>query len=180
MVKAEKNKTEMPGKPYMNPYKGGVILGIVLFLAYFITGDGLGASGGLNRFVVFLEKIFAPGHVNQVPYLINIGGGPRNPLDHWIVFLTLGILVGGFLSGLINKRLKAMTGKGPHVSVKTRWLLAFIGGSLMGYGARMARGCTSGQGLNGGATLAVGSWAFLFAIFLGGYLLAYFLRKQWN
>jgi hypothetical protein len=36
-------------KPYLNPYLAGTLLGIVLFLAFFITGSGLGASGGLNR-----------------------------------------------------------------------------------------------------------------------------------
>ena len=39
-------------KPYLNPYLSGTILGIVLFLAFFITGSGLGASGGLNRLLV--------------------------------------------------------------------------------------------------------------------------------
>jgi len=59
-------------------------------------------------------------------------------------------------------------------------LFAFLGGSIMGYGARMARGCTSGQALSGGAVLSVGSWAFMFSVFAGGYALAYFVRRLWN
>ena len=47
------------------------------------------------------------------------------------------------------------------------------------YGARMARGCTSGQALSGGATLAAGSWVIMLCIFLGAYALAYFVRKLW-
>jgi uncharacterized membrane protein YedE/YeeE len=43
----------------------------------------------------------------------------------------------------------------------------------------MARGCTSGQALSGGATLAAGSWAVMLAIFASAYLLAYFVRKLW-
>jgi uncharacterized membrane protein YedE/YeeE len=58
--------------------------------------------------------------------------------------------------------------------------MAFIGGALMGFGARYARGCTSGQALSGGAVLSVGSWAFMFAVFAGAYLLAYSVRKFWN
>ena len=50
----------------------------------------------------------------------------------------------------------------------------------MGFGARMGRGCTSGQALSGGATLSVGSWALMMAIFAGGYLLAYPLRRFWS
>ena len=37
------------------------------------------------------------------------------------------------------------------------------------YGARLARGCTSGQALSGGAVLSVGSWAFALAIFASAY-----------
>ncbi len=58
--------------------------------------------------------------------------------------------------------------------------MALIGGILMGYGARLARGCTSGQGLSGGAVLSVGSWAFMLAVFAGAYVLAYTLRKFWT
>ena len=50
----------------------------------------------------------------------------------------------------------------------------------MAYGARMARGCTSGQALSGGATLSAGSWALMMCIFGGAYALAYFLRRAWN
>jgi hypothetical protein len=32
----------------------------VLFLAFFITGNGLGASGGLNCYIVFIEDLVAP------------------------------------------------------------------------------------------------------------------------
>jgi hypothetical protein len=165
---------------YINPYLAGILLGVVLFAAFFITGNGLGASGGLNRILVFVEDLIAPGHINQVPYLIDMAGGDKNPLDSWIVFLTLGTIVGGFLSGWFNKRVKWETVKGPHISVRSRWILAFLGGMLMGYGARFARGCTSGQALSGGAVLSVGSWAFMFAVFGGAYALAYFFRRAWN
>jgi len=58
--------------------------------------------------------------------------------------------------------------------------MAVLGGIITGFGARLARGCTSGQGLSGAVTLSVGSWAFLMAFFAGGYLLAYFVRRLWN
>ncbi|MBN1479331.1 YeeE/YedE family protein [candidate division KSB1 bacterium] len=167
-------------KPYMNPYLAGVLLGLVLFGAFFITGNGLGASGGLNRIIVAVEDLIVPDHVNRTPYLLRLAGGEQNPLDNWIVFLTIGALIGGFLSGLFHGRLKLETNKGPNISVRSRWLLAFVGGAIMGYGARLARGCTSGQALSGGAVLSAGSWAFMFAVFGGGYALAWFVRKAWN
>ncbi len=171
---------ERPTKPYVHPYLGGTLLGIVLFLAFFITGNGLGSSGGVNRIVVFIEDLVAPEHVDRTAYLLKMAGGGVNPLDDWIVFVTVGAVIGGFLSGWWHGRLKIETNKGPRITVRQRWALAFIGGAIMGYGARLARGCTSGQALSGGATLAAGSWALMFAIFGGAYALAYFLRKVWN
>jgi uncharacterized protein len=169
-----------PARPYANPYLGGAMLGLVLFLAFLITGNGLGASGGLNRIVVFFEDLVAPGHVDRTPFLLAMAGGDRNPLDNWVVPVVFGTLLGGFVSGWRNGRFKVETGKGPGISTRKRWLIAFIGGSFMGYGARFARGCTSGQALSGGAVLSVGSWAFMMAVFAGAYALAYFVRKLWN
>lgn len=173
------NQKSQP-KPYINPYLGGVLLGIVLFAAYFLTSSGLGASGAINRIQIAILDLFANEHVDQVAYFAQYGGGSQNPLDTGAVFMLLGTFLGGMLSGIIHKRFKLETRRGPNISGKTRWLLAFVGGGIMGYGARMARGCTSGQALSGGAVLSVGSWAFMFSVFLGGYALAWFLRKAWN
>lgn len=172
--------TQSRAKPYMNPYLAGTLLGIVLFLAYLITGTGLGASGGLNRLLVYVQNIVAPEHIDQVAYLLKMAGGNTNPLESWIVFLTAGTVIGGFISGLLGGRFRIETNKGHRIDNKTRWAMAFIGGAFMGYGARLARGCTSGQALSGGAVLSVGSWAFMFAVFAGAYALAYFLRRFWN
>lgn len=172
--------TQRETKPYVNPYLGGILLGIVLFLAFFFTGNGLGASGGLNRIVVFFEDLIAPAHVDRVPYLLEMAGGELNALDSWVVYVVFGTLIGGFVAGFLNGRVKLETNKGPNISNGTRWMFALLGGAIMGYGARFARGCTSGQALTGGAVLSVGSWAFMFSVFAGAYALAYFVRKLWK
>ena len=169
-----------PEKPYVHPYLGGIVLGIILFLALLLTGNGLGSSGGTTRIVAFIEDQINPAHVDKTPYLLKMAGGDKNPLDDWIVPVFFGALLGGFASGLFNGRLKFMTTKGPNISNRTRWLMSFLGGVLFLYGARMARGCTSGQALSGGATLSAGSWVVMFAIFGGAYGVAYFVRKLWN
>ena len=167
-------------RPYLNPYVGGALLGVLLFLTFFITGGGLGASGGLTHVQVAVLDVFAPAHVDRVGYMAELAGGSKNALNNSTVFMILGTVLGGALSGWLNGRFKLEIRKGPHLSDGTRLLLAFIGGFIMVYGARMARGCTSGQALSGGAVLAAGSWAFMFAVFGGAYGLAYFLRKVWN
>ena len=171
---------QRPTKSYIHPYLGGALLGVVLFLSFFLTGNGLGASGGLNRIIVFVQDQFSPEHVDRNSYLLKMAGGDKNPLDDWIIPMVFGTLIGGLTSGWLNGRLKIETNKGPQISVRTRWIMAFVGGAIMGYGARFARGCTSGHALSGGATLSLGAWAFMFAVFGGAYALAYFLRKFWN
>lgn len=165
---------------YWNPYAAGIALGLVLFGAIFVTGNGLGASGGLARVVAFAEDCVVPSHVDANPHLAPMAGGQNNPLDHRLVWMVLGTILGGFVSGLLAGRTKIETCKGPQVGTGKRWLLAVVGGLLMGYGAGLARGCTSGQALSGGAVLSVGSWAFMMMVFAGGYLFAYPLRKEWN
>lgn len=172
------NKTKT--NTYINPYLGGALLGIVLFLAFFITGNGLGASGAINRVMVAVVKLFASEHVDTVGYLANLGGGNSDTLANSGVAMLFGTLFGGFASGLFHRRLKVELRKGPSISPTTRIIMAIIGGIIMGYGARLARGCTSGQALSGGAVLSVGSFAFMFSIFIGAYALAYFVRKLWN
>jgi len=172
--------TARTAKPYINPYVGGVILGIVLFSAFLFTGNGLGASGSVNRIQLALVDAVAPGHVDRIAYFAKTAGGNRNPLDHPSVWMLLGTALGGLLSGLFFGRARFEVRKGPNISTIMRLSAALMGGAVMGYGARMARGCTSGQALSGGAVLSVGSWTFMFAVFGGGYLVAYFVRKLWN
>ena len=172
-------KVKKDNETYWNPYFGGVLLGLLLFLSFYIAGHGLGASGGVSRMVVAVEDLVVSQHVDTTPYLASMAGGDRDPLGHWIVWEVLGVLIGGFASGLIRGRVKIQTFRGPQISDRSRWFYAFLGGMIMGYGARLARGCTSGQALSGGAVLSVGSWAFMLAVFAGGYLLAWFVRRLW-
>ena len=166
-------------KGYWNPYVGGALLGLLLFLTFFLTGHGLGSSGGVERVVVAVEYFVIPEHVEGSPYHALIAGPDKRPLDHWIVWQVAGILLGGFVSGMLRHRVRLETYHGPRIRPSARWAMAFVGGMLMGYGARIARGCTSGQALSGGAVLSVGSWAFMLAVFISGYAFAWFVRGLW-
>ena len=173
-------KTNSTTSPLWNPYVAGVALGLVLFGALFLTGSGLGGSGGVARAMAFATDMISPNASDRNPYLANLAGGDRNPLDHPMVWMMLGVIGGGFVSGWFAGRVKWETIKGPHIGYVTRWVCAFIGGALMGWGAGLARGCTSGQALSGGAVLSAGSWAFMMMVFAGGYLLAWPLRRLWT
>lgn len=167
-------------RPYLDPYVGGALLGFVLFLSFFVTGGGLGASAALSRVQTSALDALAPERVDRIAYFAELAGGERSALNHTSVAMLLGTLVGGFASGVVGRRVKLETRKGPRVSVGLRWAMAFTGGVIMAYGARLARGCTSGQALSGGAVLSVGSWAFMFSIFGAGYAVAWFFRRLWT
>lgn len=172
--------TSKEPRPYLNPYVAGALLGVVLFLAFYVTGGGLGASGALSRVQTGVLDWFAPGHVDRTAYFAEMAGGARSAWANTSVYMLLGTVLGGFVSGLLNRRLKLELRKGPSVSTATRAAFAVLGGLIMGFGARLARGCTSGQALSGGAVLSVGSWAFAFAVFASAYALAWFVRRLWN
>jgi uncharacterized membrane protein YedE/YeeE len=167
-------------RPYLNPYLAGTLLGVVLFLSFYLTGGGLGASGALSRIQTGVLDWFAPGHVDRTAYFAEMAGGSRNPWDNSQVYMVVGTLLGGLVSGLFNRRVRWELRKGPRISSATRVVFALVGGAIMGYGARLARGCTSGQALSGGAVLSVGSWAFAFSIFAAGYAVAWFVRRLWT
>ncbi|NVN95621.1 MAG: YeeE/YedE family protein [Bacteroidetes bacterium] len=166
-------------KPFKNPYFAGTILGVVLFSAFALTHSGLGASGAISRIQVALTKLVWSSHVDRVGTFAAMGAGERNALDHPSLFLLIGTFAGGLISAWLNGRLKIEIFKGPKITNYQRLFFALLGGIIMGYGARFARGCTSGQALSGGAVLSLGSWAFMFSVFLGGYAVAYFVRHLW-
>lgn len=167
-------------QPYMNPYLAGIALGLVLLAAFVIMGRGLGASGAFSTLVSVGVATAAPEHASGNGFYAEYLNTDGNPFKDWLVFEVIGVFVGGFLSGVLSGRIKRVTEKGPNISVRNRLIFAFVGGGLMGFGAKLARGCTSGQALTGGALLNVGSWAFMMCVFAGAYALAYLMRRQWQ
>ena len=167
-------------EPYLNPYVAGIFLGVVLFVSYVVFGHGLGASGGIAKIAGAVTETIAPAHIEKNAYLVGLMRDSDHPLDTWLVFEVIGVIIGGFISGFLAGRVRLETCRGPQISNQARWAAALVGGIIAGYGVRIARGCTSSQALSGGAVLSAGSWAFMLAVFAGAYLLAYFVRKLWN
>ncbi len=164
---------------YWNPYAAGVAMGLVLLAAYLLVGKGLGASGPALRIVTTGLRAVAPGHVAATPPLAHLAAEP-SPLTNYFVFLLVGTLLGGVVASYTSGRMAAGVTRGPTAPVRLRLWFALGGGVLLGVGARLARGCASGQALTGGGLLSAGSWAFMFAIFAGGYAAAYLARRQWR
>ena len=171
----------MESKPFWNHYVAGVALGLVLLASFLVMGFGLGSSGAVTRIGVGIAHSIAPEAVEHNGYFARYFGG-SHILDNWLVYLFLGIFLGGLAGAYSGGRLKLEIIRGERrlVSSWGRLGLAVLGGIMMGVAARFSRGCTSGQALTGGALLSVGSWVFMLAVFAGGYLMAPIVRRQWR
>ncbi|MFN0029962.1 MAG: YeeE/YedE thiosulfate transporter family protein [Acidimicrobiales bacterium] len=68
--------------------------------------------------------------------------------------LLLFVLLGGFLAAVVSGRFELRGDMGPAfadlvVSGNGMWPVLFVGGVLVGFGTRLAGGCSSGHGLSG-------------------------------
>ena len=173
-------KTPEYAQGYWNPYVAGVALGLVLLATFYLMGTGLGASGAVARTGAVIAHEAAPQAVESNGYFKEFyKPGARNPLIDWMVFEVLGVFVGGLVAVISARRFKPIVARGKNASAGLRLIIALVGGAIAGIGTRLAMGCTSGQALSGGATLAVGSWVFMMAVFAAAFIGAYFVRRQW-
>jgi uncharacterized membrane protein YedE/YeeE len=173
--------------PYANPYVAGVGIGLVMLSAFVLVGRGLGASGAFSTTVATAVRAAAPGHGAGNTFYETYAPQPATlslplpaPLQDWLFLEVIGITLGGLVSAAAARRLTWRIERGARVTDRSRLLLAFGGGCIMGFGAKLARGCTSGLGLTGGALLSVGSWLFVLAAFAAAYLAAPLLRRAWR
>ena len=163
---------------FLNPIGAGVILGIALFISFIIAGQGMGASGAFARLTAQTAYMVDPEFAKNAyaaKYLKH-----NNALVNWTVIEVIGIFIGGLISALLAKRFKFEITKSKDYSVTKRFAFAFIGGVLIAVATRFARGCTSGQALDGASTFSAGAWIFMLAAFGAGFLVAFIFKKQWK
>jgi uncharacterized membrane protein YedE/YeeE len=167
-------------KHYLNPYVGGVLLGLLLLITIFISGRGLGASGAIKSTVAAGVKVISKSHFqNAVAFKEFAASHTGSPLNSWLVYEMIGVLTGGFLSGAFAGRLKWKVEHNPKITSRRRILFAVLGGIFFGLGSQFGRGCTSGAALSGMAVLSLGGFITMMAIFGTAFALAYFFRKLW-
>jgi uncharacterized protein len=169
-------------KRYSDPYLAGVGIGVALLGAYVLAGRGLGASGAFASVAAAATAavqgtVHAASSPALAPYL---PAGITSPFEDWLVLELLGVMLGGFLSAWLAGRTRIAIDSGPGVTGSQRIFWAAGGGMLMGLGAKFARGCTSGQGLTGGALFSAGSWIFIGTCFAAAYMLAPLARRLWR
>jgi len=164
---------------YWNPYFGGFLLGLLIIFTFYMTGRGLGATGAIKSGVVTVVDSASPKHAENNAYYSKFIKEGESPMNNWLVFEAIGMLLGAFLSGAFTGRIKLKVQHSPKITTRRRLIFALLGGLLFGLGAQIARGCTSGAALSGMAVLSTGGFITMLGIFGTGYLVAYFFRKNW-
>ncbi|MDO9631336.1 MAG: YeeE/YedE thiosulfate transporter family protein [Humidesulfovibrio sp.] len=159
------------GKPW-NPYVAGALAGLLLVASLYASGKYFGASTTFVRAAGMLEQTVAAERVAQMPYFMK-----EMPKVDWQWMFVVGIVLGSCVASLASGtfRIQAVPDRfaarfGP--SVLRRSGVAFAGGVVAMFGARLADGCPSGHGLSGTLQLAASGYVALVCFFLGGVVVA--------
>ena len=154
-----------------NPYAVGAAIGVLCWVVFYLVDKPLGVTTALTGLagacaapVLGGDVVTANAYFRQHAFKV----------DYGMLFLG-GIALGGLLSAVLagNWRVETVPSVwrerfGPS---RARSLAAaFAGGVLIMFGARLADGCTSGNGISGSLQLAVGGWTFFLTLFASGIL----------
>ena len=142
---------------YTDGTVAGIALGVVLLASFVVAGRGIGASGAFAATAGPLGAAISAGAVESSSALSDRIPVAFEPWNDWIVLQLFGVLVGALFSARVSGRWRTAT----NDRSRSRLSRAVAGGALMGLGARLAYGCTSGLALSGGALLSTGAWLFI-------------------
>lgn len=165
-------------KKQWSPYFVGVCIGLLLTFL-FANGFMIGVSGSISRAGLLIEKFCCSEHVLKTPYLQKILVDPV--IFDWKILFMIGMFFGAMISAKISNnwsKNNTIWERKFGPSKTKRYLVAFIGGTLLIFGARLAGGCTSGHAISGGAQLSLVSWIFMFTVFATAIPFSIFLYRN--
>lgn len=149
-------------KASRSPYLVGSALGLLSTFAFATAKRGLGVTTAFESVAALGGRKIAPDGLNVNAYVLKRDETPK--ID-WETFLVVGLLGGSYIAARAAG--ERTTGAVPELWARRftksrgrRYAAAFLGGAVMMFGARMAKGCTSGHGLTGTMQLALSSWVF--------------------
>lgn len=127
---------------------GGIAIGLLVSLMYYFLNTALGVSTGYGNFLKILHPSTKLKWLNSETYKDRF---------NWRFIFMIGIIIGGFLSARVSGMPIFESGMGLFTETLSCSYVLFIlwfftGGALLGFGARLANGCTSGHSIHGIAT----------------------------
>jgi uncharacterized protein len=123
-----------------SPYVAGALAGLLMVLSIWITGKYFGASTTFVKATGLVEKQFAPERVSRMDYFIR-----ELPKIDWQFLFVVGIFFGSLVaattSGSFQTRgVPSMWEQRFGSSRAKRGVVAFLGGAIAMFGARLADG----------------------------------------
>jgi len=150
------------------PYwAGGIIIGLLVPMLYYYYNTALGVSTGYGNLV----KILLP--AGKLKWIKEKYPDPWN----WRVYFIAGIILGGFIASAFSGN-AGFTFEMGRFTTLIGWptiagaIYFFSGGLLLGLGARIAGGCTSGHSIHGIANLHISSILVTIFFLIGGIIAA--------
>ena len=161
-----------------SPYAAGIVIGLLQIPAFLLVNTALGASSSFVTVAASLAGLFDPA-IAAIPYFKNHVSTAK---DWWQVALVAGVAIGAFISvkmaGTERPAMSEIWGRVIGLrSFPARLAVAFAGGFILLFGARIANGCTSGHGLSGLSQLAVSSLIAMGAMFASGIAASLILKR---
>lgn len=152
-------------------WAGGVIIGLMVPALYFFFNKALGVSTGYGNLVKLLTAR------KLLPYFKT---DKFKDTFNWRFYFIIGIIIGAFISGRIsgvsfNLEMGALTALSNWPKIVVAFYL-FVGGIMLGLGARIAGGCTSGHSIHGIANGHQSSILVTIVFLIGGVIAANLLR----
>jgi putative effector of murein hydrolase len=131
---------EITEKNGWSPYLAGALGGVLSILSVWIAGKFFGASTTFVRSAGMIEKILGPERIAKMSYFIK-----EVPQIDWQWMFVVGILIGSVIASATSgtflwKGVPDMWEKRFGPSKLKRGIVAFIGGVITMFGARLADG----------------------------------------
>jgi len=127
------------GKPW-SPYLAGALAGLVSIGSVWFTGKYFGASTSFVKTAGLVEQLFSPERVAQMEYFVKNAPG----VDWQSMFLVgifAGALIASFSDGSFRLQKLPPLWEGRFgSSIGKRGIVAFLGGTVAMFGARLADG----------------------------------------
>ena len=149
---------------------GGIVIGIIILLAWAITGGSMGAEW--KDFADFMDeppidvKTQSFTFISPMAHTFRLAMDPTNgTLVSFGVMALFGVIAGAFAFSLYAKAFRI-----EWFNDLKDFITHMIGAVLMGIGGVLGMGCTIGQGITGFSTLAVGSILVFVSIIFGSAL----------
>lgn len=149
-------------------YVAGPIIGITVPLLLLMGNKKLGISSSLRHICAACVPASIP--LFQYDWKKEI----------WNVYFAVGLLIGGFVGGVVLNGegvvyLPAEIFNWNEIMTARGFIMTIVGGFMVGFGTRYARGCTSGHGILGLSALQWPSLLATMSFFVGGILFTWFI-----